>query len=379
MIKDHKKGGERYVDQTNLKIFSKSKSSVLFEKILHKIRVNTLFIIAKSIFYEYRYKERDFDDNENIYKTHLSKLWTLDNEGTLTLGPQTEIVKTRLKYNDSLDNLVKPADYVQWHKKFSKSFQKLLRQYQAFLDTIKPQVCAGGSVKDRKEFLTHQVRMKHLLAMFEKGKAFEAPLKPLEPSKKKMLVCLDGFIMEGKTAHLESYSDKDCSISLCEERSAWWRLPIQLDSKTVCLLDYSCFIMVPSIFEFMYGLGQFITSKHTTLYMDRTLMSASIFNGCVLMPVFQTLLLKVYNFEDVRCHFFRKLDYDAMPFPLYEHRKWEQEYYKNADKLKDCSRQFYSRFETMLQHLADVYPNIYTTIGNLDEFCGLDLEQKYNF
>jgi hypothetical protein len=78
---------------------------------------------------------------------------------------------------------------------------------------------------------------------------------------------------------------------------------------------------------------------------------------------------------------FKKLNFDEMPWPLFEKRKFETAVYESADKLKEASKEYYSSMEQLLEHFGSgLYPPVYKLVEDLPSFFNsLSLEKKHNF
>lgn len=376
----------RYVDVTNNKIFAKTQDYALFKEITDKLIHNVMFIIVKSVYFKYRYvpEDREKIDDIDFYDRikNMVDVKFLESDSKDTLSSKLY----KFDGNSSImDFLVPTTKYGDWHKKFTKSTKKMVQQYALFLDQVVQPLFKKLDTKDtlaaqrKKDFLLHRVRIKALIALFDKDCMYGPTFAPFK--KKSTVEFFDGFVMEGKTERLESLKKEKGNVAV-EEFSTWWRQKLTFaNNEQHCLLDLPEFIMVPSLMEFLLAMGSFYKTEDSKHYIDRSLFSGSIFNGTILLAAFQFLFLHIYDIDKSASIRLFKKDYASLSFPLFPDRKFEEDLYRDNASLVLHSKHFYSRLGKLFQLLSNITAadEPYDKIDNDNLFNGLDTERLICF
>lgn len=324
-----------------------------------------------------RYKVEDIED-EKVVKKKMTKtvkvvhdikkmLSTLYVSESVVSGvnrddinkPQVLTREEQLSLHGTYFNHFVPRYRFAWFKKLKKSMHKFLEQLARILQMIEDDV-----IDEQADMFTDYINS--LWRLREKVAAL--PYTDFTKFKGD-LHCLDGFVMEGKTAW--------CKANVCDgavfkqERSDVYRTKFQ----DTYLLEKDKLIGILQFVNFyetlINGYDMWLKNNQqgpVKMLIDRGPFSVAVFNSCGEFPLAFAGLLSLFGVFQFKLTSFYSILPREIPFPLKPGREFEEIKYKDTDNFNKCAKKYYNDYFCYL-NLYGAHNSIYeNNIENYSKF-----------
>jgi len=178
----------------------------------------------------------------------------------------------------------------------------------------------------------------------------------------KIVVCHDGFIMEGKTKKIEEIIESNTDFLFDSEMDLFYRTPLKATGK-IMQQKY-----IPFIAAFGYLLAT-VSCSRKQLDLNRSFITHAAFKDWALFDMTKFFLSLMARYSNGQClikinmynHVRNDFDFVQLPWPFKDYRKMELDLYKTRDNLNiQCLKFYYDCINVLISFHADLLCCDYT-------------------